>query len=36
MEQNEATYEMKPVFGWYVSDKCNSIVRTKYNYREYL
>ena len=35
MEQNEKTYEMKPVFGWYVSN-CNNfyICKSEYRYRD--
>ena len=36
MEQNEETYEMKPVFGWYVADKSYRQIKSNYNYQEYL
>ncbi len=33
MEQDEKTYEMKPVFGWYISDINNT--KKKFNAKDY-
>lgn len=35
MEQDEKTYEMKPVFGWYISDINNMASKKIFNAKDY-